>query len=312
MLVSVILSSVLLILGLSASQTIFRQIRVQYDYGQAQQAYYSAQAAIENDLYNIKTNLPGYEKSESIDLNSDSVKDYLTVIKGQSSTLPCIQDEQDNGWYELQVQESFKLPLFLASENDGQIDLQDFVVEFFVDRPEDEAVYLPSSGDVIKWSILGIQKNSSKISESMQSYIPLSEGKVTESSPTVFGTSQENYSSAQFYEPESYLDIDQDTKYIFYPSYPIETFLEDHVSNYLIIQNVIDLAKQSSTCSSPECNVVKFRIKSNDASVKFACEDTLISVDGYADNVKQSLDVEYSRADFLPVFDFALFQYDGD
>lgn len=316
MLASIVLSSVLLVIGLGVSQAILRQIRVQYDYASAQQAYYSAQAAVEDGLLALNNNLPGYELLSQADLNGDEQNDYNLNIRGQEADLPCEQDQQDDGWYELGVQESFKVPLFVAGEDGKQIEINDFVVEFFVDRPEAEAKFIATSGDVLKWSVMGIHKEaldkSGYVSESMQAYIPMAEGKVSESSPTAFGTSADlpvdNYSTAQYYQPDSYGGSSESTKYIFYDRYPIATFLEEHVSSYLIIQNIIDLDKQVSSCDDANCNTVKFRIVSVDESVNYACQTALIEVDGFADNLKQSLDVSYSRADFLPVFDFALFQ----
>ena len=314
LLVSIILGTVLLTLGLGANQIIIRQVRSQYESSQALQAYYSAQAAIEEGIYLTKKKLPGYEVKEETDLNADSKTDYTLNISAKANNLPCLQDSVD-GWYKVPVQKSIKIPLFIANEQGKQKDITDFIVDYYVDRPEQSATFLPANDDVLKWSVIGLNPSSltanGYLTESINDYLPLQSGNISADKPSYFGTAGEQaYTMAKFYQPESYDNISETTKYIFYDNYSIKTFLENHVSNYLIIENVVDLNKQQAFCNTAECNKIKFRVRSLDAATKFACQTVLISADGFGNQVKQSLDVKYQFSSFLPVFDFALFQYD--
>ncbi|OGJ49964.1 hypothetical protein A2229_01965 [Candidatus Peregrinibacteria bacterium RIFOXYA2_FULL_33_7] len=309
LLVSVILGSVLLILAVTLNQVVLRQLKSQYEIKEAIQAYYSAKAGIEKAFLNTKNSLPGYEALESIDLNSDLNIDYAFNISAKSSVLPCEQDSKD-GWYALSVQESFRTPLFVGNEKNEQIDVTDFVVEFYVDRKVDEEQFMPTSGDVIKWSVIGMKNTAAgNISESIQDYVPMQTGKISAETPSSFGTFGDAYTTAKYYQPKSY-PINESTQYVFHNNYSIKTFLIEHESNYLVLENIIDLGLQSGFCDDPECNKIKFRVKGLEQ--EFACSTVLVQADGFGDKVKQSLDAKYKPGDFLPVFDFALFQYNED
>lgn len=309
MLVSIILSSVLMLVALTANSVIMRQVRAQYNAVQATQSYYSAQGGIEEAFLNVNQGLPGFEFSLSSDADQDSNQDYAVEIDAKNQALPCDQDSA-SGWYSIKLGESFRLPLFVGDGEDEQVDVEDFVVEYYVYKNIEGAEFVKTEGDILKWSVMGMKKSATDgyISESIQDYLPLQDSKVDAEDPSSFGTFGESFETANYYT-EDFENTDGTSNYIFYENYPIDTFLTEHESNYLVLQNIIELSKQNSICDDSECNQIRFRIKTKSEDQQLACSVILVKADGFSANTKQSIDVRYTTSSFLPVFDFALFNY---
>lgn len=298
LLISFLLMMVLLIFGMGISQLLLREIRVERNVIQAGQAYFGAEGGIEEALLKIKENLPGYQNPGEGSFENGVA--YAYQIKAQGSKVPCSWSGEE--WRTLEVQESASLPLFKAGE-EGSLKIENFKVEFFVDRPENSLQDI--KGKVLRWKILGLDADNK--TEAISDYLAAGSD---ENNPASFGAAEDSaadvdYTTASYYQRSG-------STYAFFEEYSIDTFLDNHEANYLVLTNVIDLDSQKSRileAADPSENQLKFRIVSpDDEERSYVCEDVLIESDGTAGQLQQSMDVALKLGSPLPVFDFALYR----
>ena len=314
LLLSFFMMTMLILVGISVSVLVIRDIATVRTIVGGTQALYGAEGMSELGLYAVKENLPGYEPSyQSYEL-SNSVLASAT-LHAREDTVPCEGQDDSEGWNVLAPNESIQLALF-AQTNEGGDFLKNtsFAVDFYVGDEAGTSLYgvmssFLNSEDILRWKILGLYNEKT---EAISEYIPLDtdNARTSRENPSVFGPGSEGapkYMNAKFY--------DSDTPSHFYADYPIKTFLADHDYSYLVLTNIIQ---------GTEDAIIYYRLRwtSDSGSVEneldsldsVVCEYTEISSVGDMENgsAHQLLKTLVREGENLPVFDFVLYHTKDD
>lgn len=296
LLISLLLMAFLMVFGFGISKIVVDSIRMERNVVDAGMAYFSAEGAVESALYYRENRLPGYEAQDDLTVNTQAVElengALMTYnMVAAEITVPCAHEE--NEWRELGIQESVSWPLYRwdADAGAGRVDLEAFTL-FFKVEDSDEVLRLVS-GNVLRWKILGIDETSGH-TQAISGLLGY-DGALTQAD------------EASFYEGS------EGGTYVYYDDYPISEFLKNHYFSTLILTNVIYLPDQDALKQSPDDNVLKLQLSTdNGGSVSGSpCEYTLIQADGTSNDVTQNIDVRVRLDSFLPVFNFVLYETKG-
>lgn len=283
LLISFFVMSLLVVVSLGVSLMVLQDTsRMRTVVGGAQ-ARYAAEGMTEQGLKILKDHLPGYESEESY-VFSTGAEGELSILAREAS-VPCSVREAE--WRRLSFNESVQLALFAETES-GEEKLEDFYVDFYVGDEEGNPTRARDV-DVLRWKILG--RTADGLTESISEYIPMDENTFTQ-----FGTSAK-FSYAKYYALSS-----NGQSYIFYESYPIKTFIEEHATNYLTLTNVTD-----------EDHYLYVRLNSADATNESTCEYVTLASTADVDfgSARQSVKTVVREGENLPVFDFVLYHTSG-
>lgn len=302
LLLSFFLMSMLILVAISVSVIVVRDLATVRTVVSGVQSFYAAEGSAELGLHTLKVSLPGFEPSFDALVLANASQTSLET-HARESTVPC--EEQGDEWRALAQNESVQIPLFAQVDSEGTLeDIDDFYVEFYVGY-EDGTVnqlYVPST-DVLRWKILGLSDTSgSGYTEAISEYIPLhtyNGARASEETPTFFGTDEEalgvmpdGYTNGKFYQAGGNFDI-----------YPISSFVTSHETNYLVLTNVVT---QSSH------NTIFFRFHAT--GVEGVCEYAELASTGRTDfgDTQQELTTYMREGENLPVFDFVIYHTDPD
>lgn len=282
LLISILIMAVLLVVGLGINRLIITELRVERMLVQGGQAFYAAEGAVEQALLDANTYLEGYEgEGQSVDVGNGA--GYFYEIFAQGDVWPCddyghLTYEDDSGdlWRVLELEESVMIPLF-RYETGGLEKINDFDVDFYVDS--DVAV----TGDVLRWKILGISEGG--LTEAISDYLEN------------FQSWSADTESAGFMD--SFAVAFGGREYNYIEDYNVQSFLDSHNYNYLIITNIAE---------SGVDNDIHLRLDNGDG--EFVCEYVKIEADGVNGDFIQQIDVVMKEGEPLPVFDFVLWEKD--
>lgn len=302
LLLSFFLGSILISLVLTVSFLVTRDIQTVRSLVSGAQSRYAAEGMNELGLQIVNENLPGYEPQIDQALFSVPVLASLDITAIEDA-VPCSNREEE--WRKLDVTESMQLALFAqVDEHGGTENVEKFYVEFYV-ADEEGNVTFPPSDDVLRWKILGL--NEAGQTEAISEFIPLLTNRVEQSNPSLFGswiedgTVPSGYSSAKFRQ--------NGTPAVFHPDYPIETFLETHEYNYLVLTNVITRSLE---------NNIYFRVLGGDHPenpVGLSCEYVTLTANVRGENgalyTQQSVETLIKEGENLPAFDFVFYNTDN-
>jgi len=288
LLLSFFMMSMLVMVGLAVSILVIHDLRASRTELAGAQASYAAEGMTEIGLQLMKDNLPGYEPTSTGDLGVDMAS--LTVdALSTSGTMPCDgQNDADDGWRKLSQNESIQIPLFAQTTAEGAIqNVQNFYVEFYVDGSTPVT-------DVLRWKILGMTIPPNSRTEAVSEYIPLVGGQNSSGNPSIFGPAAQatatGYSSGKYYRA-SYPSVT-------FPTYSIQTFLQGHEYNYLVLTNVVTTSTN---------NAIYFKYHGVDELP--VCEYTQLnsSAELTSEQVRQELVTLVKEGQNLPVFDFVIY-----
>lgn len=287
-LISLLIMGALLTLGMGVNALLIRDIRTTADLVLAGKAYYAAEAAIEDGLLAISKHAPGF--TETVSGNLDPLTRFSYTISSTGESVPV----EDTTYMTLAPQESFSLPLF--REIEGRIEpINRFQVLFYLQQNVGTDLFL-HGGNVLRWKIVGTrQQGGEVITEAISDYVSVEpshivRGDVVPQHPQIF---DDMYLAK--YKPE---------KADFSVSYSVHQFLQDHENNYLVLTNVSDTAMTSGSAQ------LKFRLVSTAifGSQPLVQPRATVRADGFFKEFTQSIDAALALDQFLPVFDFALYQ----
>ncbi len=306
LLLSFFLMSILVLLAISVSILVVKDLSTVRTIVGGTQAYYAAEGATELGLHDLKNNLPGYEPSYSnLGFFNAAVATLVSVARSDTTVVPC--EGQGSEWHALAPNASVQIPLFAQIDPSGTTEPSDglhmdFYVEFYA-GDEDGNVDLSSipERDVLRWKVLGRTGTLAApgATEAMSEYIPLynDEGFYNAEAPTKFGTVDlgglpPGYQDGKFSSSSATFDA----------GYPIATFLSGHVFNYLVLTNIITESTSNETLH------YKFHA-SNYAPV---CEYVQLSASGSSTygSAQQDLETLVKEGENLPVFDFVIYHTD--
>lgn len=312
LLLSFFLMSVLILVAISVSILVVKDLSTVRTIVGGTQAYYAAEGVTERGLQDLKDNLPGYE-SEYLGIRFlDSVVATLVgtaraQVDPDDLTVPCANE--GGGWHALGPNESVQIPLFAQTDSAGTIEaIPYFYVSFYAGQ-EDGEVDSTSilSKDVLRWKILGRTGTVGDpgLTEAMSEYIPLYDGGSglddnynSETNPTSFGPAADSvfpgFQDGKFDSSSSGATFDA--------GYPISTFLENHVYNYLVLTNIITESTSNET--------IFYKFHSLDVAP--VCEYVNLAASGSSTygSAQQDLNTLVKEGESLPVFDFVIYHTD--
>ncbi len=288
LLVAILIMAVLMVVGLGINRLIVAELRIERTLVDGGQAFYSAEAGAELALYDVVSNVDGYEVSDETGELSNEVS-YLYSIDARSDVWPCdvygdkvYEDESGVLWRALEPEESVMTPLFY-DDGGSIVDMSDFWVYYMV---ETETGVYPTD-EVVRWKILGI--DDSGFTEAISSYDDVPGG-------------SDSWHALEN-EAGSYQEVGISwggREYEWASGENVSTFLSAHHYNYLIITNVIQDPGEDD----------RVYVRLSDSDTEFVCEYVKIESDGVNDEYVQQIDVYMKEGEPLPVFDFVLFEKD--
>lgn len=312
LLLSFFMMTMLILVAISVSILVIRDIATVRTIVGGTQALYAAEGMSELGLYAVKENLPGFEPSYTDYTLSNSAL-ASADLHSREAVVPCEGQDAD-GWSVLSPNESIQLALFAQTNDNGDfLKNTSFAVDFYVGDEEGNSLYTDMTQflnheDILRWKILGLYYEHT---EAISEYIPLdvtntrtSRDNPSSFGPGVDGTVPEGYKYAKFY--------DSGTPSHFYPDYAIGTFLADHDYSYLVLTNIIQGYDDA---------YIYYRLRwtagSSSASTELdevVCEYTEISSVGDVESgsARQLLKTLIREGENLPVFDFVLYHTADD
>ncbi|HAU40298.1 MAG: hypothetical protein UV80_C0001G0056 [Candidatus Peregrinibacteria bacterium GW2011_GWF2_43_17] len=285
LLVAILIMAVLLVFGLGINILIVMEMKAERGLVSGGQAYYSAEGAVEMAMYDVVTNMKGYEVVDEAGSLSNEA-DYVYSIEAMGETWPCYEygdkiytDDAGAMWRVLETEESVMIPLF---DDAGKI--TNFTLYYYT---MDEGGIFPT-GEVLRWKVIGINEDSG-LTEAISAYDIL----------MGFPSSFESAMKTGGY----YMDIGttwggREYEYL---EANLKSFLELHSYNYLTVTNVVNEE------SDMEYDLY---VRMSDANVEFVCEYVKVVADGTFGDYVQKIDSFMKEGEPLPVFDFVLWEKD--
>lgn len=185
LLVAILIMGVFVTVSITLSTIIFREVnntKALLDLGRA---YYSAESGIEEALFHLNTELPGFHVSDKPGrVSKDAVFEYS--MKNICNGYPCFDTEEynvdlvplENFYSVLALNETITIPLFTLE--DGEIkSVKNFTVEFFpaFDPSSDLKIKSIGGWDILRWKLFGMRKEGEKyVTESIGDLTAFSSG----------------------------------------------------------------------------------------------------------------------------------------
>ena len=316
LLLSFFMMTLLILVAISVSVLVMHDSRTVRTLMAGSQATYAAEGMSELGLYEVKSNLPGYEPTFEAYAFASLVSADAGVSAREDS-VPCTGQAEWGDWGVLAANESVQLPLFAQTAEDGTVAKNtSFVVEFYVGDEdgvtlyEDPSLsYVLSSQDVLRWKILGLYTyNGVTETKAISEYIPLAytKNRFFESEPTLFGPGASAFGVDPRYTEAKYYASGY--RSVFHSNYPIQDFLDENDYNYLVMTNIIQGVSDA---------YIYYRLNWSSGGSgtldKVVCEYAQISstADATLAEARQELVTLVKQGESLPVFDFVLYHTSG-
>ncbi len=229
--VAVLVMGILITLTLGLSNLVIREIRQTSDAVAAARAYYAAEAGVENALLDLSRSLPGYETPKAdgasyswvtgkFSAGSAVAADFRYQIRNQGNAYPYFDPdkpyfmEPDNAvpvnvLYDLHPEYTYNvlplnktvtIPLFTDCGNGTVNNVEDFLLQYYVDFDLDPNITLPGHEnkklnaklqdfDVLRWKLFGEPTRSGDKgkTEAISDFYPAHENDIP-SQPVCLGT----------------------------------------------------------------------------------------------------------------------------
>lgn len=305
LLIALIVMGILMTLALGVSDILIGTLKDKRLLLDKTKAWYAAESGIEQALLKAAENLPGFEENKK----SENGLNYTYSIAATTAQIPPkksyeIQFPEDT-YASLPLNESVTVPLFKSEKEEDRV--THFRVDYYLSpNVKISGGIVPNELDILRWKIFGLANDG--VMEVISEFIPANQGNDAES-PTCFGTRTGCYVYAKFYKRT--LNISGATEFNIIQKFPIETFLQEHKQNFLVITNIVNTDMISGSLSPSDKRKladIKYRVVEEDGLARFTLPIIKISADGFSGEAKQSLDLDLPREKFLPVFNYALYR----
>lgn len=279
LLIAILIMAVLLVFGLGINRLIVKELRVEKTLIEGGQAYYSAEGASELAMYDIQTNLAGYEVSD-VGGVVESEAGYTYDIVARGETWPCdmyggqvVFDDAGDLWRVIKPEESVMVPLFAGTDK-----IEGFKIDYYTDTAD--------LSENLRWKILGI------------SQIGLTEAISNYEEDLSLGSFTARDENAYYYKDGGYSWGGRIYSMTFES---VENFLSTHDYNYLILTNIY----------SGEDGVYEdLYVRLSEADIDLVCEYVKVEADGSLGDYIQQIDTYIKKGEPLPVFDFVMWEKD--
>jgi hypothetical protein len=171
LLVALLVMGVLIAISLALSTLILSEARSTKELIDAGRAYYAAESGIEEALYYLDTELPGWEGA---DVNIGEVGEravFSYEVKNKCNAYPCFDEKEyalgamyaHNFYDVLELNETITIPLFTVNQDSEVEPVRYFTVEFFtIFNPMTDLVFSEgiSGWDVLRWKVFGLWQSN--------------------------------------------------------------------------------------------------------------------------------------------------------
>lgn len=200
LLVAVLVMGILVTITLGISSLVVSEIRQTGDVVIAGKAYFGAEAGIEHALFELSENLPGYETdiSPGVLVDEDDIS-FRYEIKNKGDMIPYFADDepvflgpddaipkgflyQEKPKYTYNVlglNETVTIPLFTDDGTDNFEDVNDFMVQYYVDFDLDPNIdsfggqqLVVENFDVLRWKLFGNPSGDSMKTDAISDFYP--------------------------------------------------------------------------------------------------------------------------------------------
>lgn len=183
----------------------------------AQKALYAADSGAELALFDMKQHEAGYEIQKTLSLDSVEIS---YEIKSRTASIP---HEEDNTLLSLDPTKFQTFALFKdtsISDTPQIYDLQDGSTTFSISFHSQL-----QAENCLRWTLFGFKKGSIEtLTESMGGVLPCFPAPLS----TLIGNGGDTITSGSFKNKQG----------IYFPDYPINTFLQEHTQNYITLSNI--------------------------------------------------------------------------
>ncbi|GEM_PF-1050735 len=309
LLIALIVMGILMTLSLGVSSLIIGSLKESRLLLEKTRAWYAAESGMEQALFDVSQNPPGFEIEKRLSL-PEANAEYEYRIMATAKEIPLkesyeIQTDEDH-YAVLHLNESVTIPLFRGTQPEDRV--KKFRVSYYLEpKISLKGGLVDNDMDILRWKIFGIAADGKM--EVINEFLPADKGN-SASSPTCLGTHVSDcYSKAKFYQRR--LASDGATDFFINPEYSIETFLNEHTQNFLVLTNMVNtdlIAGSLATSEKQPFANIRYRVTEEEGQPRLTLPKIRIASDGFSGNTKQSLDLEVKRDTFLPVFNYALYR----
>lgn len=315
LLIALIIMGILLTLTLGVSQLLLGTYKENRLLLEKTKAWYAAESGVEQALFEIAENPPGYETTEAnVNIGTGTKYGYSIEATGNAyprQNQPGMMNTSEN-FANLRLNEAVVIPLFRINNENTENKAEDFRVDYFFqpDFSGNMGKFLYEDLDILRWKIFGIKQNGDvQEMEVISEYVPMKEGNRTSNNPSCVGTNNNCWNAAKYYQKDQY------GYYNLIPQYPIETFLNEHNKNFLVLSNILNIDLIGGSLSDRDkmrIATIRYRVINNDNDENLTLPYIKIQSDGESGGAKQSIDLSVKRESFLPVFNYALYRTKED
>ncbi len=167
LLTALLVMGVLVSISLALSALIIRETGSVKELYEAGGAYYAAESGVEEALYYLDENLPGWGVESQARVLGERA-DFEYTVKNKCTAYPCFDSDEYNFddidpfyFYDvLDLNETITIPLFTVVDGDI-VPVEDFAVEFFMNfNPKTDlkgTSFRISGWDVLRWKLFGMR-----------------------------------------------------------------------------------------------------------------------------------------------------------
>lgn len=172
LLVAMLVMGILLATSLALSGLVLREIKIVKNTVDGGRAYYAAESGLEMSLYELNTQMDGWETSdEGVAVELSGGVSGVYNVENTCNSYPCFDDDYDistrvpplKEFYDvLDLNESITIPLFVTRDG-KELAVRDFTVEFFAAFSPQKHLNVKADNlngwDVLRWKILGLKND---------------------------------------------------------------------------------------------------------------------------------------------------------
>lgn len=312
LLIAMLLMGILITLSLGVSGLLIGTLRDSRLLLEKTRAWYAAESGLEHALFAVSEHGPGFGAKETMQL-PDAHFSYDLIATAKK--IPNKELDSEESYSSLGLNESVVIPLFRTLESGAADPVKNFRVDYYLPLElQKHGGVTYSNLDVLRWKIFGLTTSGLHpgAMEVVNEFLPMAMGQNTANNPSCLGNP---LSRSDCWNGARYFQFNGETgEYNPVEKFPIETFMNQHTQNFLVLTNIVNTDLIASfgltDAEKKKMATIQYRIaeEDGDENPRLTLPTIHIKSDGFSGGTKQSIDVTVKRETSLPVFDYALYR----